>query len=130
MYRRATAGATPTGRPPADIPAELLPHLALPDPGTLPEERVTGRACVWGGGSLTLAVAIDLGERVMEGGQHWFPQACGPCLADHACKALFAHVPACSLCTDTARFTECEIGRGLDRLQKRVRRMERVGDCG
>ncbi|MFI9391790.1 hypothetical protein ACIG53_13000 [Streptomyces bauhiniae] len=130
MYRFAAAGATPTERPPVDIPAELLPYLALPDPDSLPEERAAGRACVWGGGPLNLAVAIDLGERVTEGGQHWFPQGCGPCLADHACKALFAHAAACVLCADAARFTECAIGRGLDRFQKRVRRMERVGECG
>ncbi|MGW5333613.1 hypothetical protein [Streptomyces bauhiniae] len=126
MAHRTVAPAAPSGRPPTSFPAELLPHLGLPDLADLTTDQVAGRTCIWGGAALTLAAAIDLGEPIGDDGSRCFLQSCGQCLAERATEGLAAHDLTCDVCIDP-RFTDCATGRGLDRLESDASRQAKGG---
>ncbi|MGW2210104.1 hypothetical protein [Streptomyces sp. NPDC001781] len=109
------------------ITPDLLALLPLPDLATLTPGQAAGRACVWGGGPLQLASAVDLGE-VMHEGVHVFPQACWPCVAERAFLALAPHSINCEPCHDSERWKDCPIGGGLHRLRVDALRLARLGD--
>ncbi|WP_330236171.1 hypothetical protein [Streptomyces sp. NBC_00566] len=122
MAHRTVAHPAPAGRPPADFDAELLPHLGVPNLATLTTDQTAGRACVWGGGPLTLATAVDLGETLHDG-VHAFPRACGPCTVTRATNALAAHSIDCATCLDKQQWTDCTVGYGLLSVQRDALRL-------
>ncbi|MGW3114422.1 hypothetical protein [Streptomyces sp. NPDC001091] len=126
MVHRTAPLAAPAERPPAGFPAELLPHLGVPALSALSTDQTAGRACVWGGGALTLATAVDLGED-MHDGVHCFPQACGPCTVTRATNSLAAHSIDCATCLDKQQWTDCTTGYGLLSIQRDALRLERGG---
>ncbi|MFE2042375.1 hypothetical protein ACFXAZ_15885 [Streptomyces sp. NPDC059477] len=103
-----------------EIPPEVLNILALPALPGLDEDRAAGRVCIWGGESLTIETAVDLGERQHIAGGRWFPRACHAHTGRRALQALMDHAPLCERCADDAG--SCETGIGLRRLMKDGRR--------
>ncbi|MEV8046366.1 hypothetical protein AB0P02_21335 [Streptomyces griseoluteus] len=126
MSHRTAARPAPAGRPPASFPAELLPHLGVPDLDTLDADQRAGRVCIWGARPLPLAAAVDLGEEIRDG-VHAFPQACGQCTSQHAFDALAAHSIDCGPCHGED-WVNCPIGGGLYRLHRDARRLAK-GNC-
>ncbi|MFJ8793909.1 hypothetical protein [Streptomyces sp. NPDC102462] len=102
-------------------PTEVLDVLGLPDLDSLDEARGAGRVCIWGGESLTIETAVDLGEQEADAGT-CFPRACRKCVADRAHRGLFAHTPMCDLCETEATAANCTVGRSLYRLVRDNRR--------
>ncbi|BDH04921.1 hypothetical protein [Streptomyces seoulensis] len=111
-----TVAPMPCERPPAGFPADLLPLLGLPAPDDLTDAQAAGRACVWGGGPLTLATAVDLGEHE-HNGVRIFPQSCSPCIAAQAYRALAPHSVDCAPCHDRDHWRDCPTGGALHRLR-------------
>ncbi|WP_435279395.1 hypothetical protein [Streptomyces sp. 1222.5] len=97
-----------------DVPAHLLPLLALPGLDELPDPRARGAECVWGGEALSTATAVDLGERPSPHGMTLFLRGCQPCTLRAALDAHRAHPGLCEQCTDDP--TLCEIRRALRAL--------------
>ncbi|MGW4445238.1 hypothetical protein [Streptomyces sp. NPDC004682] len=67
--------------------AEALCALAqeLPPPGTLSDDRLRGRTCVWCDTRLTAETAfLDFGQ--LSTPQRWFPRACRPCTSERGRK--------------------------------------------
>ncbi|MEU2931050.1 hypothetical protein ABZ636_39580 [Streptomyces sp. NPDC007251] len=106
-------------RPLIDIPTDLAPLILLPPLDDLPDARARGAECVWCGGTLNTATAIDLGERDTDG-KHWFPRACRPCTRRTVLAARNGHPGRCEQCTDDA--TLCETRRALHTLTLELRR--------
>lgn len=80
------------------------PQLELPELGSLTEQQVRGRACVWCAVALNNATAHDLGLRSMrrlDTELAWFPRSCRPCAVVAAHKALLDHTEKCLQCYDT-----------------------------
>jgi hypothetical protein len=102
-----------------DIPADLLPLIPLPPLEVLPDARARGAECVWCGGPLSTATAIDLGERDSDGA-HWFPRACRSCTRRAVMAARNDHPGRCEQCTDDAGI--CETRRALHALALELRR--------
>ena len=102
-----------------EIPAELLPLILLPPPDLLPDARARGAECVWGGGQLSTATAVDLGERETDG-IHCFPRACRPCTRRAVLAARDAHPGRCEQCVDDAGL--CETHQALHVLALELRR--------
>jgi hypothetical protein len=91
--------------------------LAIPDPGTVSEAQVRGKACVWCAATLVAETAVDLGPRrkpVLDSSHQWFPRGCRTCTAAYALRALHDHAPRCEQCTDDPAC--CDAGRALRRL--------------
>lgn len=126
MAHRTATSTAPAGRPPADFPVELLPHLDVPDLDTLDADQRAGRACVWSGRALPLAAAVNLGEEIRDGVHH-FPQSCGRCLSERAFNALAEHSVDCDPCHGEG-LESCPVGAGLYHLQRYARRLSR-GNC-
>ncbi|MFG3048157.1 hypothetical protein ACGFZR_24895 [Streptomyces sp. NPDC048241] len=126
MAHRTAARPAPAGRPPADFPAEVLPHLGMPALIALTADDAAGRTCIWGGRALPLAAAVDLGEHLLDGVLA-FPQSCGPCIVRRATDALAVHSPDCPTCRDRERWTECTVGYGLLSAQRQGLRVGRGG---
>ena len=110
-----------------EIPPEVLALVPLPDVEEMTDDQTRGRTCVWGGEQLHGGTAIDLGERLepMAGssslnGVRLFLRGCPACTHQQAHRALLDHASACEQCVDDA--TQCDIGRGLNRLMRQARR--------
>ncbi|MFD8396680.1 hypothetical protein ACFV2N_47975 [Streptomyces sp. NPDC059680] len=101
-----------------DIPAALLPLIPLPPLDVLPDARARGAECVWGGEPLSIATAIDLGERETDG-IHWFPRACRPCAHRAVLAARNDHPGRCEQCTDDPSL--CETRQALHTLALELR---------
>lgn len=102
--------------------AETDGLLELPDPETLSEPQLCGRACVWCGGALSNDSAVDLGVQPVDAhgvATHWFPRADKQCVAGRAYAELFVHAPCCTRCVTTAE--GCETAVALRRLMREGR---------
>jgi hypothetical protein len=80
------------------IPADLRPLLTLPPLDGLPDAKARGAECVWCGKRLSVATAVDLGERPSPGGITLFPRGCHPCTLRAAARAYLAHPGPCRQC--------------------------------
>lgn len=99
------------------------PPLKLPKPGSLSEQQVRGRACVWCAVALSNATAHDLGMRTMrrlDSEFAWFPRSCRPCADIAAYKALLDHSENCLQCYDNQ--ARCAEGSALRRTLREARR--------
>ncbi|MCX5601644.1 hypothetical protein OOK29_26180 [Streptomyces phaeochromogenes] len=88
--------------------------LPLPEPDTLSEAQLSGRACVWGGGPLSNESAVNLGERPSDAhgtAAIWFPRSCPDCMGPHVQQAAEHHAALCELCVDN--IAACDIARDL-----------------
>lgn len=100
---------------------QVLALLSLPDRQSVTDAQARGADCVWHRDERVHgATAVDLGEHVTDGGEHWWPRACGKAVQQAALHALHEHAPRCERCvTDAAH---CDIGLGLRRLMRAGRR--------
>lgn len=99
------------------------PPLKLPEPGSLTEQQVRGRACVWCAVALNNATAHDLGMRSMrrlDTEFAWFPRSCRPCTVAAAHRAHLDHTEKCLQCYDNP--AHCTDGQALRQTLKEVRR--------
>lgn len=102
-----------------DNPLALLP---LPEPETLTEPQLCGRACVWCWRPLSNDSAIDLGERTACAhgtAASWFPRACLDCMQPHVVRTADYHARTCEQCVDDGASTNpsvCDTARVLRRL--------------
>lgn len=97
--------------------------LQVPDPGTLSEPQVRGRACVWCAVTLCTTTAVDLGQR--DGEFHgtaarWFPRGCHPCALRHVYPAQLDHTQRCLQCADDPAC--CADGTWLRLAMRQARR--------
>jgi len=99
-----------------------LALLPLPEPDTLTEPQICGRACVWCWVPLSNDTAIDLGQRTAAANgstASWFPRACRDCVQPHIVQTAEFHARTCEQCVDDAASTNtsvCDTARGLRRL--------------
>ncbi|MEU5633520.1 hypothetical protein ACH47C_26870 [Streptomyces rishiriensis] len=72
--------------------------LRAPKAADLAPERVTGKRCVWCGGSNSVA----LGARLSVIGvalKQWYPRGCRPCVRREARRVHGIHITTCARCT-------------------------------
>lgn len=106
----------------SDAPTGALALLPLPEPDTLTEPQLGGRACVWCWVPLTIDTAIDLGERGASAHgttAAWFPRACRDCMQPHIVQTAQFHARTCEQCVDDVSSSDravCDTARMLRRL--------------
>lgn len=99
-----------------------LALLPLPEPDTLTEAQLCGRACVWCWVPLSNDTAIDLGERTSDAhgtAASWFPRACLDCVQPHVVQTAQHHALTCEQCVGDMASTDtavCDTARVLRRL--------------
>ncbi|MET7359193.1 hypothetical protein ABZS76_12155 [Streptomyces sp. NPDC005562] len=105
----------------------LQAPLELPAPGSLAEEQVCGRRCVWCAAGLNNSTAVDLGAREVDAhgsGERWFPRGCRACAYAHFCEASDQHRQGCKQCSTGLPW--CTTGQRLFgaavRISRQVRR--------
>ncbi|MFD4477567.1 hypothetical protein ACFWPU_15845 [Streptomyces sp. NPDC058471] len=103
-----------------------VPPLELPEPGSLSDQQVRGRACVWCAVALSNATAYDLGVRDTDAhgsAARWFPRACLPCASTHLCAASEEHRKDCEQCATSLPW--CTTGQRLFGAAMRIHRQRR-----
>ncbi|WP_200262759.1 hypothetical protein [Streptomyces sp. HSG2] len=98
--------------PDTQHPPSILRTLPLPDPDGIADAQRPGTSCVWCQAELTIATAVNLGERVT-GGLRWWPRSCPACVPVKAHRALLDHPAGCAECAGGGR---CGLLVGLYRV--------------
>lgn len=98
----------------SDVPTSALALLPLPEPDTLDEPQLCGRACCWCSKPLSNDTAIDLGQRTSDthgGTASWFPRTCRGCMGPHVQQTAEHHARICEQCVDDVAV--CTMARAL-----------------